>query len=216
MKDKYLTEEEVIENSAIFLNAGFESSSNILMSTTYELARNPRVQHKLYEEVISIVKDRDGNDITDYYEVLPKLKYMDAVINEVIRLYITSEPLKRLSNSEYTFRKIGLTIDKGTRVEIPTQAINICDEYFPNPTQFTPERFMDREVNQYPNLPFGGGPRGCLGKAWALMQLKLCLVEVIRKYRFRSCEKMSQNIEWKLNLFGNRNKQMFVKIEERY
>ncbi|CAG2164096.1 unnamed protein product [Oppiella nova] len=217
LKNKYLTEEEVIENSAIFLNAGYESSSNILLSTTYELARNPGVQQKLYEEVVGIInEDRDGNDITDYYEALPKLKYMDAVIMEVIRLYITSEPLKRLSNSRYTFRKIGLTIDKGTRVEIPTQAINTCDEYFPDATQFIPERFMDREANhQYPNLPFGSGPRGCLGKVWAVMQLKLCLVGVIRRYRFASCDIMADNIEWKLNLFGNRNKQMFVKIAER-
>ncbi len=81
----------------------------------------------------------------------------------------------------------GLTLFKGQTVEIPVYAIHHSEEYFPNADKFIPERFLPEnrhKIIPYSYLPFGAGPRNCIGMRFALTEAKLGLASIIQKYRF--------------------------------
>ncbi|CAG2117959.1 unnamed protein product, partial [Medioppia subpectinata] len=117
---KCLTEDEVLAQGFSFFAAGFETTSSTLAFCSYELALNPDVQQKLYEEVMASV---DTNGEIDY-EVLTKLPFLDAVITETLRLHSTALKLTRKAAEDYRLGDTGITIPKGDIVEIPIHAIH--------------------------------------------------------------------------------------------
>jgi len=86
-----------------------------------------------------------------------------------------------------TLGDTGITIPKGTLVQIPVNAIHHDEEFYPNPYRFDPERFMPEnrdKLTPYTYLPFGAGPRNCVGMRFALMEGKTAIVSIITKFKF--------------------------------
>ena len=151
---KKLTEDEIIPNIVIFLLAGYETTASLLSFSSYNLALNPESQQKLYEEV------KTCSDLN--YESVSKLPYLDAVINETLRLNNPVTRVEREANEDYELGDTGITLKKDSVVAIPIHAIHHDPEFYPNPHQFRPERFYGEEkanIKPYTFLPFGGGPR---------------------------------------------------------
>ena len=115
---------------------------------------------------------------------------MDAVIDETLRLYPTVIFLKRVSSADYELKGTGITIKKDHVVHIPTYAMHRDPEYFADPEVFRPERFLPENIahNLYTYLPFGAGPRNCLGMRLAQLEIKLALVSLIHRYVFHTTE----------------------------
>ncbi|CAG2116959.1 unnamed protein product [Medioppia subpectinata] len=128
----------------------------------------------------------DTNGEIDY-EVLTKLPFLDAVIAETLRLHGPAIKIGRIAAEDYRLGGTGITLYKGQIVEIPIYAIHHSEDYYPNPEKFIPDRFLPENRHQiipYTYLPFGSGPRNCIGMRFALMEAKLGLAHIIRRFQF--------------------------------
>ncbi|CAG2111259.1 unnamed protein product, partial [Medioppia subpectinata] len=178
--NKFITEDEMIAQMFIVLLAGYETTATTLAFCSYELALNPDVQQKLYEEVMSSM-DTNGEI---GHEVLTKLPLLDAVIAETLRLHTPLVIIGRYAAEDYRLGSTGITVYKGQALEIPVYAIHHSREYYPNPEMFIPDRFLPEnrhKIIPYTYLPFGSGPRNCIGMRFALMEAKLGLARIIRR-----------------------------------
>lgn len=181
--EKKLTKEEIAAQGIIFVIAGYETTSSTLQFLSYELSRNQAVQEQLSYEIQTVLGDSEE---PNYYNV-KKLKYMEAVINETLRIYPPVHLLSRQAEVDTVIK--GRPIPAGTAVLIPVANIGRDPEFFSEPHAFMPERFLDKSkeiVNPLTFLPFGHGPRGCIGLRLAMMEVKIALVHILRKVRVTS------------------------------
>ncbi|GFS10685.1 cytochrome P450 [Elysia marginata] len=181
--ERKLTIDEIAAQGIIFLIAGYETTSSTLQFLSYELSRNQDVQEKLAEEIQSVFGEKEE---PDYYNV-KALKYMEAVINETLRIYPPVHLLSRQAEVDTVIN--GRTVPAGTAILIPVANIGRDPEFFPEPQVFRPERFLEKSkenVNPFTFLPFGYGPRGCIGLRLAMMEVKIALVHILRKVRVTS------------------------------
>ncbi|XP_049831289.1 cytochrome P450 6k1-like [Schistocerca gregaria] len=180
-----LTMDEVAAQAFIFFAAGFETSSSTISFTLFELAHNISLQNKLQEEIDSVLKEE--GDIT--YESIAKMTYLDKVVSETLRKYPPLAFLNRECNKDYQVPGSDLVLEKGSAVLVSTLGLHRDPEYFPDPERFDPERFTEEEKarrHPYVYLPFGEGPRICIGMRLGLLQTKVGLVYILSKYSLRT------------------------------
>ena len=178
-----LTDDEVVSQSVIFLLAGYETSSNTLSFTLYHLAVNPDVQDKLRSEINEAVETNARKK--SLCEIAHNIEYLDCVIKEAQRLNPPVSFVNRECDEAYNLN--GIHITKGTEVQIPIYALHHDPDAWENPEKFDPERFRGPAKDThhaFQFLPFGAGPRNCIGMRFALMEIKLALVKILMKYRF--------------------------------
>jgi len=162
-----------------FLMAGHETTANGLAWTWYMLSKNPVVERRLREEIEEVLKGRipTFNDI-------PKLSYTKMVFKEALRLY---PPVWTISRSAVEDDFVdGIRIPKGTTVMVSPYALHRLPDLWPNPEGFDPQRFAsgtEKLLPSYAYLPFGGGPRKCLGNRFALTEALLLLAMVVQRFR---------------------------------
>lgn len=160
-------DDEIVGQCFVFFAAGFDTSATMLAFAAYELAVNQDVQRKLYDECVKTSEQLNGKRIT--YDALQKMKYMDQIICEVLRLWPPGVFADRVCTKDFVYEddnKLKLNIEKGAILVFPIYAIHHDPKYFPDPEKFNPERFSDEnKANIIPGtyLPFGIGPRNCIG-----------------------------------------------------
>ncbi|XP_009074922.1 PREDICTED: cytochrome P450 3A9-like [Acanthisitta chloris] len=182
---KALTDTEVLSQAFIFIFAGYEPTSNTLCYLAYELAMHPDVQQKLLEEIDRVLP----NKAPLTYEAVMKLEYLDMTVNETLRIYPLGGRLERVCKKDVEIN--GVTIPKGTVVIIPPYVLHRDPEYWPNPEEFRPERFSKENkesIDPYTYLPFGAGPRNCIGMRFALLTLKVAIVSLLQHFTFQTCK----------------------------
>ncbi|XP_037972661.2 cytochrome P450 6B5 [Plutella xylostella] len=167
----------------VFFGAGFETSSTTSSFTLHQLAFNPECQKKVQEEIDKVLARHD-NKIT--YDAVKEMNYLEMSFNEAMRMYPSVAFLKReCATTGYTIPEIGLTIDETVNVIIPVQAYHNDEQYFPEPHKFDPERFRPENKANIPSfayLPFGEGPRACVGARLGQMQSMAGLVAILQKF----------------------------------
>jgi cytochrome P450 len=182
--NKTLDEEEILAQSVLFFSVGFETSSQLLAYCTYCLALNPDCQEQLHDEIEQTLSSNQGQ--IDY-DIVSKMAYLDAVISETLRLYNPVLRMERQASEDYILGNTDIVIKKGMIVGIPVWALHHDPQYYPEPYAFKPERFSaeNRErIVPYTYLPFGAGPRNCIGTRFALLETKIALIKVLANYRF--------------------------------
>lgn len=212
--EKKLSEVEILAQAVIFFLAGYETTASTLSYCYYALALNPDVQETLYNELKSTA-DENG-DIP--YETLAKLKYLDAVISETLRLFPPALILTREANAEYKLGDTGITLYKGQSIEIPINVLHHSEQFYTNPLQFNPQRFMPENRDRivpYSYLPFGAGPHNCIGMRFALMEAKLALAKIVQTYKFIPTSSTEIPLSYKKNLALLQAKNIIVGIEKR-
>ncbi|XP_055619254.1 probable cytochrome P450 9f2 [Toxorhynchites rutilus septentrionalis] len=183
--NRTMTEIEFMAQCLIFFFAGFDTVSTALMFASYELALNPDIQQKLYEEIADTNRRLGGKPIS--YDVLPKMKYLDMVVSESLRMW-PIPVVDRHCVRDYTLddgEGLKFTIDQGTCIWIPVHGLHRDPKYYPNPDKFDPERFSDANrvnINMDAYLPFGVGPRNCIGSRFALMEMKAILYHLLLNF----------------------------------
>ena len=201
-----ITIEDIVAQAFIFFLAGFDTSSTAMCHAIYLLALNQDVQARLRDEVDRYLEEENGKIS---YESLSKMKYMDMVISETLRLYPPSlltdrTCVKKLELPPARDGYDGMTINPGENVWIPIFAIHRDPKYFPDPEKFDPERFSDENKNNivpYTYIPFGLGPRQCIGNRFALMEVKLLMVHLLQKFVIKPNEKTSIPLVFKKSSF---------------
>uniref|UniRef100_A0A182NA41 Cytochrome P450 n=1 Tax=Anopheles dirus TaxID=7168 RepID=A0A182NA41_9DIPT len=164
----------------------------IKRSATEPLAKNPVIQQRLYDE---IRKQIDANHGKLDFDVMQNMEYLDWVMLETLRMHPPAATMHKISTKKYIMRKgfrdetgheMSIYVREGTPVLIPVLSIHMDPKYHPEPQQFDPQRFStERKVN-HPGtvfLPFGDGPRMCLGMRFAQAQVKLALVKLMLSFR---------------------------------
>lgn len=115
---------------------------------------------------------------------------MDMVIDESLRLYPPANRFERVANKDFEFE--GVKIKKGQVVVVPVYPLHYDPETYPNPEEFDPERFNEENKKLRDSatfLPFGVGPRICIGMRFAIIEIKILMASILSKYRFVTCDK---------------------------
>ncbi|CAB3254695.1 unnamed protein product [Arctia plantaginis] len=151
------------------------------------MAKTEHTQTKVFEEVDKYL---DEHDNLLNYDCISKLPYLDACIDETLRLYPSLPNLTREVMEDYTF-PTGLTVEKGVRIHLAVGHIQRNATYFPEPEKYRPERFLPeekRKMTPYTYLSFGEGFRICIGQRFAKMQMMAGLVTVFKSYKVQLAE----------------------------
>ncbi|CAG9772146.1 unnamed protein product [Ceutorhynchus assimilis] len=186
-----ITDDEIAAQCFIFFLAGFETSSTNMTFALLELAQNPEIQEKLRDEINDVI-ERHGGKIT--YDAVMEMKYLDMVINETLRKFPPVTILPRICTKDYEIPGTKSTIKKGTRVHIPVWGLHRDPDYYPDPDVFDPERFNEENKLKRPDftfLPFGEGPRMCIGLRFGMLQSRVGLISLIRNFSFSLNKKTS-------------------------
>ncbi|KAF2903346.1 hypothetical protein ILUMI_02842 [Ignelater luminosus] len=189
-KDSILTNEDITAQVMIFFFAGFESISTMLCYTCYELAINPDVQENLYKEISVALRATNG-DIT--YDMLMNIQYLGNILDESLRKWPPFNFIDRCSIKPFTIKpkesdEKSLYLEAGTVCIIPVLSIQRDPKYYPDPERFDPERFS-KANKQVPYFSFGVGQRNCIGSRFALLEGRLIIAELIRKFKIVPVEK---------------------------
>nr|AKR18891.1 CYP6AN20 protein [Phyllonorycter ringoniella] len=179
----------------VFFAAGFETSSSATSYLIHELALNPEIQRKVPEDIANVLARYDNKLC---YEAVAEMRYLDMALKESLRLFPSLGVLNRVCTRKYTFPGTDLTIDPGVKVMIPVHSIQNDEKYYDNPTEFRPERFLPEEVqkrHKFVYLPFGEGPRACIGERLGHMQSLAGLAAMLHKYSFEPSKSTKLHLE---------------------
>ena len=175
-----MSDTQVIDESITLFTAGHETTANALTWTLYALSQNPRVEAALHAELDRVLAGR-----TPTLADLPNLPYTDMVIKESMRLFPPVWLIPRQSIAEV---RIGdYVLPKGNVVFVSPWVAHRDARFFPDPETFKPERWADGFEKSLPKgayFPFGGGPRICIGNAFAMMEARLLLAALAQKFAF--------------------------------
>ncbi|KAK7580778.1 hypothetical protein V9T40_001407, partial [Parthenolecanium corni] len=177
-----LTDHLIAAQAFVFFLAGFETSSTTLSFCLHELAVNMEIQKDLRREVEGVAQ-KYGLPLT--YDGLKDLVLLEQCLLETLRKYPPVQALARVCTKPYTIPGTSVQLDVGTALLIPVYAIQHDEKYYPNPEQFDPYRFNKENINQRQSgtyMPFGDGPRICLGMRFAMLEMKLALATFLYHY----------------------------------
>lgn len=181
-----LTEDEILANSILFLLAGYETTASTLTWLAYCLATDMEVQEKLIAEI-----DQTLGDEKPKHDDVMRLQYLDRVLWETLRLYT---PITRTDRQVVKDTVIcGKKFLGGMSVTFPVVGIHHLPEFWPDPEKFDPERFSPEnkeKMSTFAYLPFGLGPRSCIGMRLAILIVKMAIVTLLQRYKIEPSEKL--------------------------
>ena len=163
------------------LIAGHDTSTALLAWATYLLATHQDVQARVFAELSQVLGTR-APTVAD----VGQLTYLDQVIKETLRLYPPIHLGSRITATDVEFQ--GYPLPAGTRILYSIFLSHRHPAYWPDPHRFDPERFSPENTRQRPPyvyMPFGGGPRNCIGTAFAQVEAKVVLARILQKYALR-------------------------------
>jgi cytochrome P450 len=176
-----MTPQQLHDETMTLFIAGHETTAQMLGWTWYALSKNPEVEGRLHQELDSVLGGRSPG-AADF----PRLPYLQAVMNEVLRLYppayiLARENVEPVELGGYEFRP-------GNTIIFSQWVMHRDPRYFDNPDSFRPERWLDGLENRLPAgayFPFGDGPRRCIGQGFALLEAAMVIATLAQKFSFR-------------------------------
>lgn len=170
-----MTDQELRDELMTLLFAGYETTATAMSWALYWIHKQPEVREKLLQELATLGDSPDPMNIF-------RLPYLTAVCNETLRIH----PVAMLTFPRVVQEPVELL---GHKLEPNTILVGCMylthqrEDLYPEPKQFKPERFLERQYSPYEFIPFGGGVRRCLGEALALFEMKLVLATVLSRYQ---------------------------------
>ncbi|KAL0870263.1 hypothetical protein ABMA27_005294 [Loxostege sticticalis] len=183
LNGEVMDEDLVIAQAVVFLQGGFDTSAVSLSFITYELAFQPELQEKMYNELLEAKRKLGDKDFDG--STLSELTYMNCIIKEALRKYPAMGWLDRIAEKDYQIDE-KLTIPAGTPVYVNALGMQYDPEYFPDPEQFNPDRFLpENDIKPFTYMPFGEGPRNCIGMRFAYRTIWYAMAALFLKYEVR-------------------------------
>jgi cytochrome P450 len=168
------------ETMTLFL-AGHETTAQMLAWTWYALSQNPAAEARLHEELSGVLGGRPI-EAADF----PRLPYLQAVMNEVLRLYPPAYILARETVEPCEIG--GYELRPGSTIIFSQWVMQRDARYYDDPDAFRPERWLDGLMDRLPAgayFPFGDGPRRCIGQGFALLEAAIVTATLAQKFRFQ-------------------------------
>ncbi|BES95749.1 unnamed protein product [Nesidiocoris tenuis] len=180
------TDSVIAAQAFVFFLAGFETSATTLSFCLYELALNPSCQEQAFREISTVRAKHE----TLSYEAVNEMTYLELLLEETMRKHPPVANLSRVCNKAYAIPGSDLTIDPGVAIVVPVHALHHDPINFPDPERFIPERFSNKDrLKNHSYLPFGEGPRHCIGMRFAMLEMKLALSQILWHYKVTQCPK---------------------------
>lgn len=177
--DGQLTEEQVMEEVNTFTFAGHDTVGISIAFTLFCLGHHPEIQERVSREIDHVLGDGCEYEVTS--DQVKKLKYLEAVIKESLRLYPPGPSFGRKMTENVKLN--GYDVPAGTDVWLNVKAIHMDPYFFPEPEKFDPERFLsDGCVPAFAYAAFSLGPRNCIGSRFAMIEEKIILAHILRKF----------------------------------
>ncbi|KAL2726635.1 LOW QUALITY PROTEIN: CP9E2 protein [Vespula squamosa] len=212
---------DIVAQAFIFFLAGFDTVSTGMCFTCHEIGVNPDIQQRLQREIDDVIEKTNGNPT---YDVINSMQYLDAVLSESLRRYPIALFLDRVSIEDFELPPSlpgmkPLLIKKGTNILFPVSALHLDPKYFDNPYKFDPERFLKngKEINNSGfYLPFGLGPRMCIGNRFALLEIKVLIFNLLARCNLKPSSKTQNPIRFsKRGINLSAEKGFWMDLEER-
>lgn len=184
-----LTLNELCAESFAFFGGGFETTATTISFCLYFLAQHTEIQDKLRQNILETLTHHDGHFT---YDSLSEMKYLSMVVDETLRMNPPIPMAMRQCTINYKVPNSNLVIPKGVSVFVPTLAIHYDSQYYPSPEMFNPERFNDENVKNripYTYLPFGDGPRICIGMRFGIISTKIAVAKLILNFNVKVSSK---------------------------
>jgi cytochrome P450 len=178
--DSPMSDQQVRDEAMTIMLAGHETTGNALAWTFYLLARHPEIRQRLEDEVDHVL----GGHVPTV-DVLPRLPYALQVIKESMRLYPPAYIVVRRATRDVSIGPYA--VRKGEAVILDVIGMHRRADYFSDPMRFDPDRFQpeaEKAAVKHAYLPFGGGPRVCIGNHFALMEAQIVLAHFAQHLRF--------------------------------
>uniref|UniRef100_A0A0N4ZZF4 Cytochrome P450 n=1 Tax=Parastrongyloides trichosuri TaxID=131310 RepID=A0A0N4ZZF4_PARTI len=190
-KNKGMSEYEILGQGFLFLLSGYETTSTSIHFILFMLAYHQEYQDKCREEIFSALRGKDLNYID--YETVNKLDYLEQCIKEGLRMYPPAGRINRVCVNKTTVN--GIVFEPGTNVSVSIFNLHYDENVYLEPDVFNPERFSSeqktlRDPLHY--LPFGYGPRNCIGMRYAYLSMKVYLAKLLTKFIFVTCDKSTK------------------------
>jgi cytochrome P450 len=176
-----LSDQQVRDEVMTLLLAGHETTANALTWTWWELSRSPSVLARLVEEIDRVIERRKVTA-----DDLPQMPWNLAVVEEAMRMHPPAYMTGRETTEAVTIG--GHRMPPGSIVAINIRGIHRRPDYFPAPDEFSPARMLPDVKKSRPRhhyLPFGAGPRVCIGSHFALLEAQLALATMVQRARLR-------------------------------
>lgn len=175
---KVFADNTVVAQSVLFLMAGYDTTATTLAFAGRIMATHPEHQQRLRHEMQELVKEHGS--IT--YQGVMEAKFLDAFLMETLRLYPPGTIGDRKCTKEYKVPGTDLVLKPGDMINFSIWSLHHDPEYWPDPEEFKPERFLPEnrdQIKSFTHMPFGMGPRNCLAMRFALMEAKVALAHLI-------------------------------------
>ncbi|XP_017084417.2 probable cytochrome P450 6d5 [Drosophila eugracilis] len=178
----------------LFYAAGFETTASTASFTLYELTQNPEVMEKAKEDVHNAI-EKNGGKLN--YDAIADMKYLEACIMETARKYPALPFLNRICTQDFSVPDSNKVIKKGTQIIISLLGMHLDSEYFPDPISYQPERYLEdnKNYNKAAYMPFGEGPRMCIGARMGKVNVKIAIAKVLSNFDLE-IRKEKQEIEF--------------------
>jgi cytochrome P450 family 9 len=210
-----ITDEDVTAQALVFFFAGFDSVSSLMCFMSYELALHPDIQDRLRQEIDRTASELSNNELT--YDAVKSMKYLDMVVSGELKIWTIEQYLdicylylletlrkwpitpfvNRVCTIPYTVEpkephEQPISFKKDAIVMLPIYGLHHDPKYFPDPERFDPERFNETnkpKITPYTFVPFGAGPRKCIGYRFALLEIKVLFFYLLSKFEVVPTEK---------------------------
>lgn len=205
-----MNDQQLMDELLTLVLAGHETTANAMSFALYLLSRYPDVARRARAEARSVLSGR-----TPTLEDLQALPYTRAVIEETLRLYPPAWVVERISLEQDEV--LGHHIPKDSIVAVSPYAMHRNPRYWHNPEGFDPERFMkpDPDRPKLAYMPFGGGPRTCIGNAFAMMEMLIALAMLLDAFELDLVPGFRLDLDPSVTLRPKRGVWMHARIGER-
>ena len=183
---RVVTDEVIIHQFVLLFIGGTDSTSHLLALAMYYLARNPDMRARMEKELNEVWPEGFPVDIS----ILNKLEYMHAFLKEVLRVgppFTIMLPRK----AQRKHKLVDINMPEGTYVALHFFAAHVNPKYYKNPEKFDPDRFLRKDPEEgfhkepFAFMGFSAGPRNCVGQHFAMMEAKIFLGKMLRRFEFK-------------------------------
>jgi len=203
-----LTIEDLLDDFFVFLIAGMETTAITMTCFIWEILKKPTITQNLKNEIKSVLNGKDELDFDD----LSGLVYMEQCIKEALRLHAPVQGTFRLAPN-YNTTVGGVILPPNTQIWSSIHEVHMSDDHWTNPEKFDPDRFgPGSKVKPFTFIPFTAGPRVCIGKHFAIMEMKVLLTKLLNDLQIADARPEEKHLEKETNLTVKPKNGVFITV----